>query len=316
MDARSTTTKRILDNAALCLFVLVFGVPVILGVLCCGVSVAPCGNGRRHHTAARPPPPPRPRDPPPLPTRRIDIRQKRVATQARKCYILNLPAELRQLIFEMVLGRRLVEIELVPNKQKNRFKIRAICHQFEAHRSAKSPNYSDNPSGTLPVALLRTCRQIYLEGLPRMHQSNTFYFTLGDFAPAILGGLGLYCLPDIRMIHICLGFHYEDDLLWDNTCRLLGKARLDSLILEFHRVDEKIVNTSSRWCRSLLRIRGLRSLSLVFRCNVIGGHPMQKAQKELSQLMIGPGADERYSAFLERHGLREDEEVVGAQTNP
>ncbi|KAJ6622292.1 hypothetical protein B0H10DRAFT_1944688 [Mycena sp. CBHHK59/15] len=280
--------------------VLLLCVPCILCLLCLG--------GKRGCVRKRPRLP----DPRPLPTHRIDIRQNKITAQTRSCHLLNLPAELRQLIFEMALGRRVVKLKLVPNKQYNRLAIKTTCHRPSA--APGIPNDFHDPADKIPVALLLSCRQVYLEGLPLMHQRNTFYFDVEDFQAAVLCGLGLYCLPDIRSVHLYHSWHYAR---WDAACCLLKKTGLDRLTLEFEIVewtalDPSIYTVDNDWCRSLLGIRGLRTLDLFFRSGNPSEHPMHRetVQKQFRELMIGPGADERYSAFLAGQRLREQKKAA------
>ncbi|KAJ7262043.1 hypothetical protein C8J57DRAFT_1336055, partial [Mycena rebaudengoi] len=234
-------------------------------------------------------------DPDPLPTDRIDIGQTKITPQAEACHLLSLPLELRQLIFETALGLRVLSLWLDadPAYDYQRLLVRV------------------KRDSVLPVALLRTCRQVYLEALPILHQRNTFRLDTESAPGIILGGLGLYSLPNIRSVEVEF-YDGGGDTRFSAACRLLEAAGLESVTLLF--------------CRSLLRIRGLRRLVLL--CdypNPAGGveqeadefaftrrkwilqdeEKVRKAMVELCALMIGPEADARYSAFLEAQKLRE-----------
>ncbi|KAJ7262061.1 hypothetical protein C8J57DRAFT_1719632 [Mycena rebaudengoi] len=251
-------------------------------------------------------------DPHPLPTDRIDIGQTQIEPQAEACRLLSLLIELRQLIFETALVRRVLSQYLGedPAHGYQRYRVRA-------HRDS-----------ALPVALLRTCRQVYLEALPIFRQRNTFHFDLRSAPSIILGGLGLFSLPDIRSVELMVCGHNSDsDTQFSATCRLLEMAGLESFALTFvpnYHFDRRDFGMESDWCRSLLKIRGLRRLVLHCEFPSPAGRVEQeadefkltrrkekvrKAMMELRALMIGPEADTRYTSFLEAQKLRDREKA-------
>ncbi|KAJ7262048.1 hypothetical protein C8J57DRAFT_1336063 [Mycena rebaudengoi] len=255
-------------------------------------------------------------DPDPLPIDRIDIGQTKITPQAEACHLLSLPLELRQLIFETALGLRVLSLWLDadPAYDYQRLLVRV------------------KRDSVLPVALLRTCRQVYLEALPILHQRNTFRFDTESAPGIILGGLGLYSLPNIRSVEVEF-YDGAGDTRFTAACRLLEAAGLESVTLLFVPppfLNDRDFGMESGWCRSLLRIRGLRRLVLL--CdypNPAGGveqeadefaftrrkwilqdeEKVRKAMVELCALMIGPEADARYSAFLEAQKLREQNQL-------
>ncbi|KAJ6608740.1 hypothetical protein B0H10DRAFT_1955166 [Mycena sp. CBHHK59/15] len=83
-------------------------------------------------------------------------------------------------------------------------------------------------------------------------------------------------------------------------------------ILEWTALDPSIYTVDNYWCRSLLGICGLRTLDLFFRSGNPSKHPMHREtiQKQFRELMIGPEADERYSAFLAGQRLREQKKAA------
>ncbi|KAJ7262059.1 hypothetical protein C8J57DRAFT_1336082 [Mycena rebaudengoi] len=265
-------------------------------------------------------------DPHPLPTDRIDIhlRQSKIKAQPENCLLLSLPPELRQLIFETALGRRVLAMDLFPDWEEGRYAVGV-----------------DSANRDLPVALLRTCRQVYTEALPVMHQRNTFQFDLWSFRAVVLGGLGLYSLSNIRSVRVRVDYGGEEQ--WRAMCRLLEGAGLADLTLDFQYRPGDIIleDMNSEWWRSLLRIRGLRTFVLRWEYPPPGGvvvpdadpagsardrlHERRlralarifgdevkvaRAMEELHALMVGPDADERYRSFLEARSGREEEKAV------
>ncbi|KAJ7780174.1 hypothetical protein DFH07DRAFT_794067 [Mycena maculata] len=240
----------------------------------------------------------------PLPTDRIDICQNKPVEQLPACHFLHLPAELRYLIFEMAVGHRFVHLQLEPNRCINELVVRATCYMpsEDPHR----PNSMLVPADNIPVALLLSCRQVYLEALPIMHQKNTYHFHLEDFHPAIQYGLGQYCLPNIRSIYLYHSYPERPRTRsWDPTFRILQQMRLDALTLEFEILEwtelhPRTFSVDSAWCRSLLAIRGLRILDIFFRSGNPPDRPMYRETvvQTLRELMIGAEADVKYKALM------------------
>ncbi|KAJ6569938.1 hypothetical protein B0H10DRAFT_1964916 [Mycena sp. CBHHK59/15] len=86
----------------------------------------------------------------------------------------------------------------------------------------------------------------------------------------------------------------------------------ESTVIEWTALDPSIYTVDNYWCRSLLGICGLRTLDLFFRSGNPSKHPMHREtiQKQFRELMIGPEADERYSAFLAGQRLREQKKAA------
>ncbi|KAJ7881192.1 hypothetical protein B0H13DRAFT_2049943 [Mycena leptocephala] len=158
----------------------------------------------------------------------------------------------------------------------------------------------------IPIALLRTCRSVYAEVLPIIHTQNTFYFLLGDFPPAIRSGLGLYCLQDLRNVY--LYSHHLTTVLMNHPLRILQRMCLDTLTLEFAgQAHPRTFSVDVAWCRDLLTIRHLRNLEIFFRRGNAPHYPFHRetVTQTLRDLMIGPGADAKYEAFLLEKSQRE-----------
>ncbi|KAJ7254812.1 hypothetical protein C8J57DRAFT_1236544 [Mycena rebaudengoi] len=207
---------------------------------------------------------PRPR---PLPKKRIDIHRKRKAQQPQDCHFCsNLPPEVRELIYIAALGgrwirmkRRMVEI--------SRGYFESVI-QSPGPRSGRPPTGQRNPqspplSDSISVALLSTCRQVYVEALPIMHCRNTFHFEAVDFACLFRASLGSYSLPDIRSISIVHVGNYRGDCAapWVSVFPLVQKMGLQTLEFGFSAAafEESSYDPflGTEWVRGILAIKGL-----------------------------------------------------------
>ncbi|KAF7313358.1 hypothetical protein HMN09_00491500 [Mycena chlorophos] len=244
--------------------------------------------------------------PPPLPTKRVDISKTPPATPAKDCHILNLPQELRLMILEDLLGGRIMELWPVANGSKP-------CR-------ISSAGLTTNSDGSLArtkypgIAILKTCRQLYLEGLPIWHRKNTYYFDMSDFPQLFLAALGLYCISNIRHLYLVVS---SDSLRYDGdperAVGLLHMMQLETLHINFEllfRFDEvvKFMALDGDWAPGILAIRGLRAFEvrLPERVRALEQYPWETEQVQLATqlvadyraLMVGPKAEEKYLAFL------------------
>ncbi|KAF8166572.1 hypothetical protein K438DRAFT_1984125 [Mycena galopus ATCC 62051] len=226
--------------------------------------------------------------PNPLPTDRIDIWNGPTIKQPPTCRLLRLPPELRHIIFEMAVGNRLVHIELVLKEpQLDRYIIQTTCYT-PCERLGR-PNLRDRAED-ISIALLLTCRAIYVEALPIIHRRNTFSFYLRDFPRVIECGLGEYCLPEIRKIY----FRQNSPAVsWHAALEMLERMRLDTLTLQFGTDDWDFLGASNTWGRCLFGLRHLRNLVIVFP-GVPADSPLKLERTRIAQefraLMIGFGA--------------------------
>nr|GAT46104.1 predicted protein [Mycena chlorophos] len=141
---------------------------------------------------------------------------------------------------------------------------------------------------------------LYLEGLPILHRKNTYMFNISDFPQLFLGGLGMYCISNIR--HLCLELVVEPDsyrfagaLVLERAVELLHAMQLETLHITIQPLDGDLATR-------ILTIRGLRAFEVEF----LEDDPWKTEQRQLAMqlvdeyraLMVGPEAEERYLAYL------------------
>ncbi|KAL6914369.1 hypothetical protein FSHL1_012042 [Fusarium sambucinum] len=98
--------------------------------------------------------------------------------------LLTLPAEIRRMIFNELLGDKLVHIHLRHKDDKYEREgapskvsrwVHCVCH----HGHKIIPHYHEEKNHQwclLSTDILRTCQSAYLQGLPVLYQTNTFSF--------------------------------------------------------------------------------------------------------------------------------------------
>ncbi|KAJ7860418.1 hypothetical protein B0H14DRAFT_2744697, partial [Mycena olivaceomarginata] len=262
--------------------------------------------------------------PSPLPVDRIDICRNRPILEQPACRLLQLPPELRHLIFEMALANRLVHIQLVLAEQYDRYIVRTTCYAAE-WLSAPYDLRMVDPLDDIPVALLLACRAVYVEALPIMHRQNTYYFGLRDLPKILQCSFGQYCLPEIRKLYIHQNHYYSFEVfpvgLWDSMFETLQHMCIEVLTLEFTvdsaQVQRENFRVDNTWRLGLLAIRHLRTLNIFFQ-TLVPDSPLD-AEKFIDvqgfrDLMIGPEADERYEAFLLAEPTRNSHVDLGQQS--
>ncbi|KAJ6509193.1 hypothetical protein C8R47DRAFT_12676 [Mycena vitilis] len=280
--------------------------PCILCLMCSG-GVGKCGTMAHKSRNQRPPANPRkiPRSPPPLPKPRIEIRQLPLAEQPQSCHFLKLPPELRDCIYEHLLGGRLITLMILGFPTEKFALVRSQCRLAIDHL-ADDPIARSLPADRISPALLRSCRQVYFEALRILHQRNTFHFKADQLETIVRSGLGYYCLPAIRSVYI---YHTPDAPPfgrnpWTGVFTLLQQMNLERAAFVFP-VGPEVAGGSpysavldSPWGRGVLALRNLRRLEVWFD----GNSPDAKGLvKTLQRLMIAPGTDEKYRTFLEKH---------------
>ncbi|KAJ7723038.1 hypothetical protein B0H14DRAFT_3006078 [Mycena olivaceomarginata] len=265
-------------------FCLILCCPCFCGIFVCGGVGGRCGGVHVFERVLPTLP-----HPLPLPTPRIDIQHLPVKEQPQSCYLLSkLPLELRQCIFEQVLGGRLIDLLVVDGASKGWRMVWSRCYVLVDNLAhARTRNIPPAAADQLTPALLRSCRQIYAEALPILHQRNTFSFCASHLDMLVRYGLGEYCLPDIRSVYV---YELRPSLAsgWKDVFVVLHRMGLEQL-------DPRI---DYSWARCVLKLRNLRRLELWLYYYDAGEYP--ELVERLRGLMIGPGADEKYQMFLEQ----------------
>ncbi|KAJ7119081.1 hypothetical protein C8R44DRAFT_878590 [Mycena epipterygia] len=239
----------------------------------------------------------------PLPTNRIDIGQQPLAEQPANCRLLLLPLEVRQCIYDAALGGRVICLKLVASR------VHASRIQSTYYAAVEGgPNTLDVPADAIPITLLLSCRQVYLEALPILHRSNVFHFTVHEFQAVVLAALGRHCLPDIHSVYLCHSYRRNDVTKWAAVFELLQQMRLDSLAFEFEvgnlkwtELDPGRSLLDSAWGSRVVHIRNLRWFEFFFKDGNPPEYPLYRinAVKRLQELMIGTEANRRYKMLLE-----------------
>ncbi|KAJ7765670.1 glycoside hydrolase superfamily [Mycena metata] len=223
---------------------------------------------------------------PALPTTRIDIRQLPMVDQPDNCHLLQLPLELRERIYEHILGR-LINFELLPGDFPGMSaSIRTSWCYLPVDDLDRIPIHTmfRAESAALSPQFLLSCRQAYIEALPILHQRNTFRFPADYLATVVSGALGSYCLPDIRSVYLQSLYYSHDHGDPSNTVvTLLQQMNVSRLAFDFQFFP--IPEPQSPWGRTVLEFRNLRRLEM--------WGDNQDVVSKFQQLMIGPGADEK-----------------------
>ncbi|KAF7353920.1 hypothetical protein MVEN_01078100 [Mycena venus] len=258
---------------------------------------------------------PRPPNPPPLPANRIDIRQLPAAEQPKSCGFFELPWDLRERIYEQVYGGRLITLRVVCLQYHEPCVIWSRCY-FPVDDLAHDPTGGILPAEQISTALLRSCRQAYIEALPILHQRNTFHISTSQLDLVVRSGLGEYCLPDIRSVYLYHHTALFGMRSWKtDVFSLLQKMSLERVAFDFDdegppdaaEMDPYLAERDSSFGRCVLGLRNLRRLELWFRYkhvpNVRDSLDKGDLAEKLRKLMMAPGADERYRAFLEQYKI-------------
>ncbi|KAJ7303766.1 hypothetical protein DFH08DRAFT_903459 [Mycena albidolilacea] len=273
-------------------FSVILCCPCLCAIFVCGGVGGKCGG--KHVLPTLP-------DPLPFPTPRIDIQHLPVKEQPQSCYLLSkLPLELRQCIFEQVLGGRLIDLLVVDAASKGWRMVWSRCYVLVDNLAhARTRNIPPATADQLSPALLRSCRQIYAEALPILHQRNTFSFCASHLEMLVRYGLGEYCLPDIRSVYV-YELRPSSASGWKDVFVVLHRMGLERVAFELKaepEMEELDPRIEYSWARRVLKLRNLRRLELWL---YYGAGEDPELVERLRGLMIGPGADGRYQMFPEQ----------------
>ncbi|KAJ7062132.1 hypothetical protein C8F01DRAFT_1136567, partial [Mycena amicta] len=277
--------------------------------------------------------------PKPLPEKRIDIRSGPQAVQPARCRFLHdLPLELRRSIYEEALGRRQVRLFISRDANQQQF----VCSRSFAENAPqyskprKSPPTAPAATSTpLSIALLRVCRQIYVEAHQILFE-NIFDVFSKELNTVMLCGLGESAArPYLRRLRVHYWYHtYNPRALFDSDSAMMplkqiaAMPALAHLAFQFVELRGYVLGAprpgseydpedvwDSAWARRLLGIQmpNLQHLELKF---VYRSPPEEDVyppkypkwrvvERKFNELMVGEGAEERCQQFLKD---REDSE--------
>ncbi|KAJ7765696.1 hypothetical protein B0H16DRAFT_1524040 [Mycena metata] len=239
-------------------------------------------------------------------TGRLDIRRRSPIDQPMNCTLLRLPAELRRCIYEHALGGHIIFIKLNHNWPRSEFlthkhylvRTRYYDHD-RTHNLHDGPPKLGFPVEGINTSLFLSCRQVYLEALPILYGSNTFYFLAHQVEDIVMPALGHHYLSEIRSVYL-----FEAGVVrsWFSVFSLLQQMRLTALAMcirfeGIERGEGRDDPLHTFWGRGILGIRNLATFELLFRKDA--DQPAQQALVErCRELMMGPEADEKYRKFL------------------
>ncbi|KAJ7062104.1 hypothetical protein C8F01DRAFT_1136407, partial [Mycena amicta] len=161
---------------------------------------------------------------PPLPSDeahsvRVDLcapeKLSTMPAQPNHCaFFHKLPLELRTCIYEQALSGRRICLYIKDDKATNRRVVYSqtdVAFNLKYMVHGRYPWYMDCPSSSgLSVALLRTCRQIYLEAFSVVFQANMFEMWWRD-VPWILshGNVWREHIPIAQIRSLCVQYPYS-----------------------------------------------------------------------------------------------------------
>ncbi|KAJ7062106.1 hypothetical protein C8F01DRAFT_1251922 [Mycena amicta] len=279
--------------------------------------------------------------PKPLPEKRIDIRSRPQAVQPASCRFLHdLPLELRRSIYEEALGRRQVRLFISESRDAKDAKKR---RQFVGSRSfaQDTPQYANRrkpvPTPTPPtptsiplsIALLRVCRQIYVEAHQILCENNIFDVYSYELDRIMSCGLGeSIARPYIRKLRVHYWYQtYAPRVLFDSEVpttpfkQIAAMPGLTHLAFQFVELGGYTLGAprpgseydpnevlDSFWGRRLLGIHipNLQHLEMTFYYRELpeeGVYPPEYpkwrvVERKFNELMVGEGAEERCQQFL------------------
>lgn len=201
------------------------------------------------------------------PQKRLKIRRRRLSTQPHS-RLMNLPLELRQLIYDYALGGYLVDLTLGSSLDETHYVVDPTCYGLLDIPDGLPPVL--RPTGSIPTALLRACRQIYFEALPILHHRTTFRLQVSSLQTILDASLGSHYLPEIRSLYLRPSYGSVPPPQWDSVFAVLQKMQLGSLVFEFDilplegtELDPLANVLGGAWARGVLGLRDLRYFDVV-----------------------------------------------------
>lgn len=241
----------------------------------------------------------------PVPYIRINITQTTIPeVRSTSMLLTSIPLEIRQQIFHHVLGGRNLHLVRVPGSVMCSPK-RRIPWKSEHPLPEHFPTAFD----TLDLALLRTCRQIYIEAISIVYGSNVF--NLED--PAVLMFLyehqwlrsRLMAIKHVEMQWLWNHTHFFEDQ-WERFWRLISTMTLRSLKLCC--LPRGLLLGDNWWrVRPMLAVHGIRHVEIEFQ-GVDKWKPEAKdlgvlLEEYVTRSMMNTTDPSDLSLFMEKFGL-------------
>lgn len=224
-------------------------------------------------------------DPKKLPKRRRRLSvPSRCVSNVDCAFLSRLPIELRLEIYTLVLGGKLLHIVQLPRKlahrscpSANEYGYRTCCQttlRTNVQNSAPKARESLSSAGT---AILQSCRQIYMEAIDLLYNSNVFDFDHLQTFVYFFKSIPSPRLATISTLHITWSVSHSNgsygqaiDALneWERFCHVVA-TKMSGLRhfkvflshnLPIHGLD--IDGEDSVWIKPLLEIKGLRTFNL------------------------------------------------------
>lgn len=236
-------------------------------------------------------------------------------------FLIKLPLEIRLQIYEYVLGGNLLHLIQIP---------RRIAHVRCREMKSADPLRGCRPALRTPLnsmlctvsngnlALLKTCRQIYREGIEVLYAGNAFdvndLTTFMFFARSILP----HRLASITTLHLSWDLtsnvwrygHVNSHQLWKKFWRVVADEMhgLRELVLRLKRGNPGVkISRFEPWVRPMCEVRGLRSARVEVEHEKKEEAEARKLVKYLEKALRGEAG-----AFSEKDGAdEEDQGVVG-----
>lgn len=228
-------------------------------------------------------------DPKKLPKRRRRLSvPSRCVSNVDCTFLSRLPMELRLEIYTLVLGGKLLHVVQLPRKlahrscpSVNEYGYRTCCPTTLRSNVRHSPSKTKNSLSSANTAILQTCRQIYMEAIQLLYNSNAFDFDDLHTFVYFFKSIPTSRLATISTLHItCSVSHFHGsygqaigqaiDALneWERFCHVVA-TKVSGLrhfkVFLSHNLPAlglDVGGQDSVWIKPLLEIKGLRTFNL------------------------------------------------------
>lgn len=264
---------------------------------------------------------------PPLPdpSRRPITLECRPTVSPAVPFLSRLPIEIRQKIYHLLLGGRLIHVLLNPDKLAHH-QCTADTHADQERRCLPNirqstiPRRHVLPPSQISISLLRTCRQVYAEALYIVYSTNIFDFddlSVFNHLAASIPSVGLASIKTIHLLWFSprpqfLGAFTEDPIRapFDDTTYIQFWNTLASQMPSLKSLTYHIEMTSwlnnldtevnGAWTRPLRNMHGLQTVNVTAK-EFLGRRrePIEIERFESSIKSLLLGMDREYKALEE-----------------